>query len=497
MRLTEHLTNSFSRMVTEAVKSSDFKIANDKIIKILSKKQIYNIPSAYNVYIDGKAKRAQMFFTSDNKGFAIVYVSAGMSVDIQHILFTSNFDDKRVSIMDDEPVIWDVCLDCKGASMTSLVNLIIGVAKNKVALTNKGIKDEISKSQLYESLDISDIQQLMENAELAAAERERMRLYMKVRNLKKRGLDASEYEGQLNDAKKRLSEIKTQVRNNVSVTVVQDKTVEQAEMDLEEDRATPEERFTDMEFYVKRVALGFRPLVVVCGAPGVGKTFRIMSLVKSLGKVKGTDYNIIKGKSTAANLYMQFHDFKNKGQLTIIDDADEVVKDPIAINLIKAACDSSDERWVSYGTSRPPEMSEEKAAMCDDAVFEKERWFYPKEFLMEGGLIIITNMGAGMLDTAIKNRALLCDLNFTTDEVLDLVEKLSPNIKPNELTKESKTRAIDYLRELASNGSPMEISIRSFCAVAEMYCSDAPEKDIQRRIREQMRLLFDRRKSKY
>ena len=144
-------------------------------------------------------------------------------------------------------------------------------------------------------------------------------------------------------------------------------------------------------------------------------------------------------------------------------------------------------------------MSEEQAFKCDDAEGpdNKGRFFYPKELETKGGMIIITNMNAGQIDTAIKNRALLCDLNFTTDEVLDIVRKLSPKIKLDVLSKESKEKALAYLQELADKKAPMEISIRSFTLVAGLYSSNAPEAAIQRRIREQMKLQFARGGKKY
>ena len=106
-------------------------------------------------------------------------------------------------------------------------------------------------------------------------------------------------------------------------------------------------------------------------------------------------------------------------------------------------------------------------------------------------------MNAGQIDTAIRSRAMICDLNFTTSEVLDLVAQLSPHIAPELLTPASKERALDYLRRLAESGAPMEISIRSFILVSKLYLSDAPAEAIERRIREQMKLKFARGGRKY
>ena len=136
--------------------------------------------------------------------------------------------------------------------------------------------------------------------------------------------------------------------------------------------------------------------------------------------------------------------------------------------------------------------------MYDD--FEQDAkgiWRYPKNFEYNGGVIIITNMNAGQIDTAIRSRALICDLNFTTAEVLDLVRDLSPHIAPEILSPEAKERALHYLEELADSGAPMEISIRSFTLCAKQYMSNAPEKAIERRIKEQMKLKFLRGGKRY
>jgi hypothetical protein len=266
----------------------------------------------------------------------------------------------------------------------------------------------------------------------------------------------------------------------------------------EEERATPEERFSDMESYILNVILGLDTSALICGAPGVGKTYRIMQAIKKEGKVRGQDYDVIKGKCTPMVLFQMLHDYKENGQLLVIDDADDIITDMTSINLIKAATDSSDERIVSYGSGAKIFVPEEKAGLYDDWEMDGSgRLIYPKSFVYEGGVIIITNMRAGQIDTAIRSRAMICDLNFTTAEVLDLVRGLSPHICPETLTPESKERALEYLNKLAESGAPMEISIRSFTLVAKLYLSNAPENAIERRIREQMKLKFERGGKKY
>lgn len=496
MKLSEYLVNNVSGMsfLTESVNIKDITRAIDRIEGYLYKRGVYPYPYQVPLSKDGKTKFGVLVWTEKNTGACFCW-DRGDSANIDSILFTSNFDETIWAWSMEKPVTWDVSLECKGASMVRLTKLVADVLTGKIAMKPKDVLANIKDAQIWESmLGDDDVKELITEADISDLMRQKNNLYQRIRDAKKKGRDVADLEAQYEELKVQIESSKGLVRGNVVTKPQTDPDIAKLEAQFEEEvKASPEERFADMESYINKVIIGFKPLAVICGAPGVGKTYRIMKAIQSFGKQKGADYGLIKGKSTAANLFMTFHDYKDPGKLVVIDDADEVVKDDVAINLIKAACDSSDERWVSWGTARPPEMSEEQAAMCDDAVAGANgKFFYPKEFEMKGGLIIITNMNAGQLDTAIKNRGLLCDLNFTTDEILDIVRGIAPKIMPNILPDSAKQKALDYLQELADKNVPMEISIRSFTLVAGMYMDDAPEEAIQRRIREQMKLQFVR-----
>lgn len=501
MNLVEYLSNNVYSMnlLTESVNIKDISRAMDRIEGFLCKQGVYPYPYQVPLSKDGKTKFGVLVWTDKNTGACFCWDRSD-AASIESILFTSNFDETIYAWSVEKPVTWDVSLECKGASMVRLTKLVADVLTGKIAMKPNDILKNIKDAQIWESmLEDADIKELITEADINDLMRQKNNLYQRIRDAKKKGRDVTDLESQYEELKTQIESSKGLVRSNVTTRPQSDPDISKLESQFEEEvKASPEERFADMESYINKVIIGFKPLAVICGAPGVGKTYRIMKAIQSFGKQKGSDYGLIKGKSTAANLFMTFHDYKEAGQLVVIDDADEVVKDDVAINLIKAACDSSDERWVSWGTARPPEMSEEQAAMCDDAVAGANgKFYYPKEFEMKGGLIIITNMNAGQLDTAIKNRGLLCDLNFTTDEILDIVRGIAPKIMPNILPDSAKQKALDYLQELADKNVPMEISIRSFTLVAGMYMDDAPEEAIQRRIREQMKLQFARGGKRY
>lgn len=223
----------------------------------------------------------------------------------------------------------------------------------------------------------------------------------------------------------------------------------------------PSVAFTEMKGYLSMVCNGLQPGLIICGAPGVGKTYNVMKFLKSHGKdMDRGNLHIIKGKCTTRNLYLDLYNFKEKGDVILIDDADSLIgpKAPEdTINLLKAALDSNDDngRLVSYRVG---------GRLTDDDGQE-----VPKSFKYKGSIIVLTNYNIGQIDTAIKGRVFTQDLNFTTKQLLSLVHSLMPALGENMINQRAKIKAYDYLSELADDGIGMEVSIRSFLTCAKLF----------------------------
>ena len=244
-----------------------------------------------------------------------------------------------------------------------------------------------------------------------------------------------------------------------------------------------------MQGYVKAVIKGLQPGCVLCGAPGVGKTYRVMQQLKANGYTHGQNLAVIKGRCTPRQLYLTLYEYKRKGDMILIDDADSLVgpKAPEdVINILKAALDSTSDdegRLVSYRIS---------GKLLDD-----EEQPVPKEMYYNGSIIVITNYSAGQLDTAIKNRVFLQSLDFSTKQLLDIIKKLIPAIAPDKLSSQAKMKAYQYLTDMSENGDAMEISIRSFTTCARLFqvCEGDPDfndDDARSMIKEQMALQYAR-----
>lgn len=477
--------------ITESISNANFGRAYELINRYLEKYGIHTMKILDEVNIDGKWNytSALAFNAIPNTGCLLIWKSDSSYTD----LYAASFYDNAAELL----FAQQEGLKCKSKctlytadlSYAKILPIIKGVLEGEI---------KMDKSALAKYLD-SDI--IEESEGVDALIKQRMRLQSKLYAAKKSGRDTSSIEQELDNVRQQISAARA--GGSSIATFHKDKELDEVEAEFEE-RATPEQRFADMENYVKMVLKGIQPSLIVTGAPGVGKTYRITNLVKQSSAAKKGNYYIIKGKCTPGKLYQTLFDYHEPDDILIIDDADDIITDPLSINLLKAACDSSDERIVSYGTSKAPTADGNMVELHPDWEWDrkelngKEYVFYPPSFTYEGRIIIITNMNAGQLDTALRNRSFICDLAFTTEEVLGIVHSLMPAIMPGKIESTSKIKAYDYLQELAQQGKNMEISIRSFTTVAKIYdCCGSDDSSAQRMIREQMKLQYARGGKRY
>lgn len=277
-----------------------------------------------------------------------------------------------------------------------------------------------------------------------------------------------------------LEDLECSVKKNVSVSSTIAGGAE-AEKKIESVKSDPKTAFKEMQMYVKMVIKGIQPAVILCGAPGVGKTFRVKQQLKAAGYTMTAD-NTVKGKCTPRQLYLTLYNNKDKGDIVLVDDADSLVgpKAPEdCINILKAALDSTadDEgRLVSYKVSG--ELKDDEGVPV------------PKSHYNKCGMIVITNYSVGQIDTALRNRAFTQSLDFSTKDLLQIIRDIMPNIESNRLSMSSKAKAMNYLEKLVEEGKPIEVSCRSFITCARIYENSEEDGDLElaeKMIAEQMR----------
>lgn len=534
MNFLEYLNNKEKRnadhqILTEAFKDSELGKANQLIISLLKKQTNLNIVSLnkFDVEIEGMPYVSESFLVynkKDNSGIDLVSVFTfnwrNTGRNSREIYSISFYDTLDVFINGSGKS--KLTIETMGSSIVYFIPIISYILTTKdyslsVAdakqMANKIFKsNNIKESELYiGALKHTIFEGLSDNLIMEAynhklglneSDYEDMLIWKKQKQ--KEEAEAKAHKNDSPEANARfkeltaeyaeirkavkggatsIAEVQLAVKKALQVKVQMPKSYEAAEQEIEKSKKDPDQVFKEMYKYIKMVAKGLVPSLIICGAPGVGKTWKTTNQLKSMGYEEDVNMYTIKGKCTPRRLYLHLYEYQDKGNIVLIDDADALVgpKAPEdCINILKAALDStsSDEgRLVSYGIG---------GKLTDDDGND-----IPKKFYYRGGVIILTNYNQGQLDTALRGRSYTQDIVFTSKQVLEIIHKLMPTIEPEKLTAKAKTKAYDYLMELYENGQQMELSIRTFGLCATMFQAnmddpDFTDEDTKSMIKEQM-----------
>jgi len=230
-------------------------------------------------------------------------------------------------------------------------------------------------------------------------------------------------------------------------------------------------RFGFVEKLVNMVATGVQPSAVITGEGGLGKTYTVTKTLEANGYKDISDlaefqvgsiintrkcFTTVKGYSTAKGLYRTL--FENNKSIIVFDDCDAVLKDPVALNLLKGALDSYGKRIISWN-----------ADMKDDDL--------PRSFEFTGRVIFISNMDQDKIDQAIRSRSMMIDLSMSLDQKIDRMEYIA---KSEEFLPEYdsviKSDSLALIREIKADCK--EISLRTLIAVCKIRASNKEYKDL-------------------
>lgn len=525
------LLEESSQWMNEAFKEKDYNKAKKTILNILKKEitigHVWSL-GVSDLKVDGNDCSSVMYIVSDKDGsipkssFSINFLKSGQSMVPYSVAFFNQINTASLFFGDSSTLI-KAQLEIKmmGASIVYYIPVIANVinsgkfdisSEEAVKLGRKvyDTKNECiswdmyfgaQKYHIYEGISedkviekyhlnlshkykkIGESYQWINETELEDRKKE---VYAQMKTNTDPDLGKAlykEYRQILNAIKggaTSLKDLECSVKKNVSVSSTIAGAAE-AEKKIETAKSDPKTAFKEMQMYVKMVIKGIQPAVILCGAPGIGKTFRVKQQLKAAGYTMTPD-NTVKGKCTPRQLYLTLYNNKGKGDIVLVDDADSLVgpKAPEdCINILKAALDSTadDEgRLVSYKVS---------GELKDD-----EGEPVPKSHYNKCGMIVITNYSVGQIDTALRNRAFTQSLDFSTKDLLQIIRDIMPNIESNRLSMTSKAKAMNYLEKLVEEGKPIEVSCRSFITCARIYENSEEDDDLglaEKMIAEQMR----------
>ena len=485
-------------LLFEAFKNSELDKVIEKIDSILKKRISGLVPleGFIDTNIDGNKCISRQYIVIDKNEYA-------KTKFFQFNWLVSETDSNVYSVdfFKDLNVYWDgsgksdLSIYTMGTSIVKILPVIWDVVNNDnysltqddaIKIISKGIKDVKEsnyyvggiKYKIYEGVSSNLI------TEAFNIDSKEIDIDKDIESIEKSIKEASEDE-----------EIKISVDRGNKIKVDVSKSVKDGQKELDKEiKKDPEQIFKEMKYYVNLVIKGTQPSLILCGGPGVGKTYRVKKQLKEAGYIEGKNLCTLKGKCTARRLYLALYEMREKGDIVLIDDADSLVgpkADENCINILKAALDSTTDeegRLVTYGIA---------GKILDDDGNE-----IPKRFYCKSGCIVITNYRAGALDTAFRGRSFMQDINFETKDVLEIVKKLLPNIEPEILDAKSKLNAYNYLLKLNEEGSDMELSLRTFVLCAKIFkacdgVDDFTDEDAESMIKEQMKLQYARGVSKY
>ena len=264
------------------------------------------------------------------------------------------------------------------------------------------------------------------------------------------------------------------VVSNVGHTAVGDKSLEQIKIAdtavahesddeiIERTRA----RFQVLTDMAKAVKAGNVRAMIVSGPPGVGKSFGVEEvltkddLFDTLGQRK-PKYEIVKGAMSAIGLYSKLYEFSGEKNVIVFDDCDSVLLDDIALNILKAALDTSKKRTISWNT--------------DSNMLRREG--VPDRFEFKGGAIFITNIKFENVRSkklqdhlaALESRCHYIDLQMETDreKVLRIKQIVNDGMLDSyEFEPVQRDEVVDFI--MGNRAKLRELSLRTVLKVADL-----------------------------
>jgi hypothetical protein len=227
-------------------------------------------------------------------------------------------------------------------------------------------------------------------------------------------------------------------------------------------------RFNILDDMTRAVKGGHVRAMIVSGPPGVGKSFGVERVLEKhdvfanvADDKKLKKYEVVKGAMSALGLYKKLHEYRDRKSILVFDDCDSVLLDDVALNILKAALDSSKKRVISWNT--------DSRALRDEGV--------PNSFEFSGGAIFITNIKFDNVRSkklrdhleALESRCHYLDLTIDTEreKMLRIKQIVGDGmLDVYEFDDAQKQEIVDFID--LNKGKMRELSLRMVLKVADL-----------------------------
>jgi len=227
------------------------------------------------------------------------------------------------------------------------------------------------------------------------------------------------------------------------------------------------ERFDILTQMVEATQEGVVRAMIVSGPPGVGKSYGVeeqlnkQDIFNKMADVS-PKFEVCRGSMSAIGLYQKLYKFSSPGNILVLDDCDSILFDDVALNILKAALDSSKRRFIGWNT--------ESRILANEGC--------PDRFEYKGSVILITNIKFDYVRSrklqdhlrAIMSRCHYLDLTLDTirDRLLRCKQVLADGqiIKEFNFSKETEKELTDFMWENKERLN--EISLRMIIKIADL-----------------------------
>ena len=226
-------------------------------------------------------------------------------------------------------------------------------------------------------------------------------------------------------------------------------------------------RFSILDEMADAVATSKVRAMIVSGPPGIGKSYGVEKALEKQNMFediagRSRRFEMVKGAMSAIGLYKKLYEHSAKGHVVCFDDCDAILYDDLALNLLKAALDTTPRRTLHWNT-------ESRTLMAEGM---------PNSFEFNGGVIFITNIKFDNVKSkklqdhlqALQSRCHYLDL--TIDSMKDRMLRIKQICRAGMLERYAMPQEVeqDLIQFIFDNKHKLrEISLRMVLKIADLW----------------------------